>query len=46
MGNPNEITVKEVVEKIINLTESKSKLIYLDLQKMIPQIENQIFLEL
>lgn len=33
IGNPNEITVKEVAEKIINLTESNSKLIYLDLPK-------------
>ena len=33
IGNPNEITVKEVAEKIINLTKSKSKLIYLDLPK-------------
>ena len=28
-----KLTVKEVAEKIINLTKSKSKLIYLDLPK-------------
>ena len=33
IGNPNEITIKEVAEKIINLTKSKSKLIYLDLPR-------------
>ncbi|MFH1648329.1 MAG: UDP-glucuronic acid decarboxylase family protein [Patescibacteria group bacterium] len=31
IGNPNEITIKELAEKIIEMTDSKSKLIYKDL---------------
>tara|TARA_B100001063_G_scaffold93880_1_gene87425 strand:+ start:1564 stop:2487 length:924 start_codon:yes stop_codon:yes gene_type:complete len=33
IGNPNELTIKEVALKIIELTHSKSKLIYLSLPK-------------
>ena len=33
IGNPNELTIKEVASKIIELTKSKSKLIYLPLPK-------------
>ena len=33
IGNPNEITIKEVALKIIELTKSKSKIIYLPLPK-------------
>jgi len=31
IGNPNEFTIKELAEKVINLTGSNSKLIYKDL---------------
>jgi len=31
LGNPIEISIKDIAEEIIDLTESKSKLIYLDL---------------
>ena len=33
IGNPNELTIKDVASKIIKLTNSKSKLIYLPLPK-------------
>ena len=33
IGNTNELTIKEVASKIIELTKSKSKLIYLPLPK-------------
>ena len=33
IGNPNELTIKEVAFKIIELTNSKSKLIHLQLPK-------------
>lgn len=33
IGNPNELTIKDVASKIIELTDSKSKLIYLPLPK-------------
>jgi nucleoside-diphosphate-sugar epimerase len=31
LGNPNELTVKELAEKIIELTSSNSQLVFLDL---------------
>jgi len=31
IGNPNEISIKEVAEEIIALTNTKSKLAYMDL---------------
>ncbi len=31
IGNPDEFTVKELAEKVINLTESKSEIVYKDL---------------
>ena len=33
IGNPGEFTIKELAEKVVELTNSKSKLIYLDLPK-------------
>ena len=33
IGNPNELTVKQVAEKIIELSQSQSKLLYLPLPK-------------
>ena len=33
IGNPNELTVKQVAEKIIELNQSRSKLLYLPLPK-------------
>ena len=33
IGNPNELTVKQVAEKIIELNQSQSKLLYLSLPK-------------
>ena len=33
IGNPNELTVKQVAEKIIELSQSQSKLLYLSLPK-------------
>ena len=33
LGNPGEFTVKELAEKVIKMTESHSKLIYVDLPK-------------
>jgi UDP-glucuronate decarboxylase len=33
IGNPNEITIKEIAELIVNMTLSKSKIIYLPLPK-------------
>ena len=33
IGNPNEITIKEIAELIVNMTRSKSKIIYLPLPK-------------
>jgi UDP-glucuronate decarboxylase len=33
IGNPNEITIKQLAEEIIDLTKSKSKIIYKDLPK-------------
>tara|TARA_A100001015_G_scaffold303703_1_gene393783 strand:+ start:81 stop:449 length:369 start_codon:yes stop_codon:yes gene_type:complete len=33
IGNPNELTIKEIASKIIELTRSKSKLIHLPLPK-------------
>ena len=31
LGNPVEFTVKELAEKVIKLTGSKSKIVYMDL---------------
>ncbi len=33
IGNPNEITIKKIAELIVNMTRSKSKIIYLPLPK-------------
>lgn len=33
LGNPNEFTIKQLAEKVIDLTNSKSKIIYLELPK-------------
>jgi len=33
LGNPNEITMLELAEKIINITNSKSKLVFSELPK-------------
>jgi len=38
IGNPNEITIKDVAEEIIKLTGSKSKIINLDLPKDDPKV--------
>jgi UDP-glucuronate decarboxylase len=38
LGNPNEMTVKELAEKVIELTKSKSELKYLDLPIDDPKI--------
>ncbi len=37
LGNPNEITIKEIAEKIKNLTKSNSNIIYLELPENDPQ---------
>jgi UDP-glucuronate decarboxylase len=37
LGNPNEITMNELAENIIELTNSKSKVIYLDLPEDDPK---------
>lgn len=31
LGNPRELTIKEIAEKIVEMTESKSKIVYRDL---------------
>ena len=49
IGNPDELTIKEVASKIIELTNSKSKLIHLPLPKDDPTnrpITTNIFLEI
>ena len=33
IGNPNEMTIKEIAEEILKLTESDSKIVYMDLPK-------------
>ena len=33
LGNPVEFTVKELAEKVVKMTGSKSKIVYLDLPK-------------
>lgn len=38
IGNPVEITIKQAAEEVVKLTNSKSKLIYLDLPKDDPKI--------
>ena len=38
IGNPAEVTIKQVAEEIVKLIESKSKLIYLDLPKDDPKV--------
>ena len=38
IGNPNEITIKDVAEEVIKLTDTKSKIIYLDLPKDDPKV--------
>ena len=40
LGNPYEITIKELAEKIIELTKSNSKIIYKDLPKDDPMKRN------
>jgi UDP-glucuronate decarboxylase len=40
IGNPNELTVKQVAEKIIELSQSQSKLLYLPLPKDDPTNRN------
>jgi len=37
LGNPNEFTIKELAEKVINLTNSRSKIIYKDLPQDDPR---------
>ena len=37
IGNPNELSIKEIAKKIIKLTESKSKIIYKDLPEDDPK---------
>ena len=37
LGNPDEFTIKELAQKVIGLTESKSKIIYTDLPKDDPR---------
>ena len=38
IGNPNEITIKDVAEEVIKLTGTNSKAIYLDLPKDDPKV--------
>jgi len=38
IGNPHEITIKQAAEEVVKLTNSKSKLIYLDLPKDDPKV--------
>jgi len=38
IGNPNEFTIKELAEKVIGLTNSKSELIYMDLPQDDPKV--------
>jgi dTDP-glucose 4,6-dehydratase len=38
IGNPSEITIKEFAERVIELTGSKSKMIYLDLPEDDPKV--------
>lgn len=33
IGNPNEMTIKEIAEEIVKLTDSDSKIVYMDLPK-------------
>ena len=45
IGNPNEFTIKDLAEKVLHLTQSKSKIIYKDLplddpKQRKPDIEN------
>jgi len=37
IGNPGEFTIKELAEKVIKLTKSKSKIVYMDLPKDDPK---------
>ena len=38
VGNPVEISIKDIAEEVIKLTETKSKIIYLDLPKDDPKV--------
>lgn len=38
IGNPHEITIKQAAEEVINLTNTSSKIIYMDLPKDDPKI--------
>ena len=44
IGNPLEFTIIDIAKKIINLTNSKSRIKYLDLPQDDPKQENLIFL--
>jgi UDP-glucuronate decarboxylase len=37
LGNPNEFTIKQLAEKVIDITESKSKIIYKSLPEDDPK---------
>jgi len=38
IGNPNEISIKDVAEEVLRLTETKSKLVFKDLPKDDPKV--------
>ena len=40
IGNPNELTIKEIAEKILELTGSSSELIYMELPQDDPLMRN------
>jgi UDP-glucuronate decarboxylase len=40
IGNPNEITIRELAQKIIDLTESKSKIVFLESTQDDPKKRN------
>lgn len=44
IGNPCELTVSEIANFIVSMTESTSQIVYQDLPADDPQKENQIYL--
>ena len=44
IGNPDEFTIQQIAEKVVELTNSNSQIIFKPLQKTTQNNENRIFL--